>query len=198
MHFPRSMSFRCIVLALPFAFAAFACTGTHDGNAAVANPRVVITSSQPIAIEKPPASGLRVTIAGEPWQNAQSVSATSMSSPATGDWRPWGTSPGARIVTLTAARTDGRSFVVQIALPNTNVKKGDSVNALAEYRTTTGAVWRSSDTARARIVRLERDARGQEALVSVAFDVELRSKDAERPLVVAGEIADVAVTAEEL
>lgn len=144
-----------------------------------------------------------MTIGGEPWRTADtapvSLDASVMNSPAGGEFRPWGTNAGARIITLTATRRDGRQFVLQVAFPSKAAKEEDVVHAVAEYRTTQGTAWRGADTAcRARVTRLQRDAHGKIVSISVVFEGELRTKDEARPLVLHGQVDDVAVAEAEI
>jgi hypothetical protein len=160
-----------------------------------APPVKVVSASVPKGPRAIPA--FRMRLAGEPWASKGTttpvaIKAKATVSPAGVAYRPWGTQAGDRILSIEVTRPDdGRRFVLDLTLRSETAKEVGC--AVASYRTTRGTLWAAHDQrCRVRTKRLERDASGK-LLLTAEFDLELEAEGETRPLVVVGELSDIAL-----
>jgi hypothetical protein len=196
MQFERAVrSFSTFgVLAMLFTTVGCAREATPSPPATPSASAKVVSASVPKAARPIPA--FRMRLAGEPWATKGAtpvaIKAKSSVSPAGAVYRPWGTQAGDRILSIEVTRPDdGRRFVLDLTLRSEDAK--EVACAVASYRTTRGTLWAAHDQrCRVRTKRLDRDATGK-LLLTAEFDLELRAEGESRPLVVAGELEDIAL-----
>jgi len=157
-------------------------------------PTKVVSATVPKAARPIPA--FRMRLAGEPWASRGSVpvaiKAKSSVSPAGVAYRPWGTQAGERILSIEVVRPDdGRRFSLDLTLRGDDAKEVGC--AVASYRTTRGTLWAAHDQrCRVRTKRLDRDPSGK-VILTAEFEIELVTEGEARPLVVVGEVEDIAL-----